>query len=99
MLEEFIGSALQEHYREDAYSVKDAFVSDLEKRLKEYSPLPFYNAKENESSKDSILWKFANNVEEIVGSENKILFNMMIMNIVLRDINILQLEKLLFKKK
>lgn len=96
--EEFIASALLENYREDAYSTKNAFISDLNKCLEAYAKFPFY-PKENQGEKGTLLWEFANNVAKIVGKEKHILFIELIIHTVLRDIDILQLEKLLPKEK
>jgi hypothetical protein len=96
--EEFIASALLEIYKENADLMENAFISDLNKCLEKYDSLPLYS-QENKGPKDTVLWKFAGKIAKMAGKEKHILFIELIMNTVLRDIDILQLDKLFSKEK
>jgi hypothetical protein len=94
---EFITRALLEHYRENADMMEDAFVSDLNKRLEAYARLDFYAGEGDR--KDTVLYNFAKIIGKIVGKEKNALFNAIIIHTILRDIDILQLAKLLPNEK
>jgi hypothetical protein len=97
--DELTASALAKYYKEKAHLMKDGFLSNLNRRLEAYAPLPFYigPTKENESGKHTVLWTFANNVGKMIGSEKPALFNTIIIHTMLKDIVTLQLNTLLEK--
>lgn len=67
--EQFVGLALKENYGVNSDLIKDAFISDLNKHLDIYGPIPFSH-EENKGKVGTLVWEFAENVAKLLGQEN-----------------------------